>query len=177
MLWAIINFMFHSVWGQFLLLEFFKISNTVPLTLAGVGLVPLSSPYFNLSQGTRSKTNLHACEHITVMQGFKYAAWISRIVSEMSLRTRSHVTEYFESATFSFQIQKFPRPDVYVFKSNLPFHSYPTHIPIHSTTQDSSAKIGNRACVVKRVRFASCSASREPGNEVDILIIVFTVKN
>ena len=96
------------------------------------------------------------------MQGFKYVAWISRIVSEMSLRTRSHVTEYFESATFSFQIQKFPRP---------------THIPIHSTTQDSSAKIGNRACVVKRLRFASCSASREPGNEVDILIIVFTVKN
>ena len=48
------------------------------------------------------------------MQGFKYAAWISRIVSEMSLRTRSHVTEYFESATFSFQIQKFPCPDVYI---------------------------------------------------------------
>jgi len=51
---AIINFMFHLVWGQFLTLEFFKISNTAPLTLAGVGLVPLSSPYFNLSQGTRS---------------------------------------------------------------------------------------------------------------------------
>ena len=50
----------------------------------------------------------------------------------------------FESATFSFGIQKFPRPDVSVFKSDLPVHTYPTRIPIHSTTQDSSAKIGKR---------------------------------
>ena len=28
-----------------------------------------------------------------------------------------------------------------------------------------------------RAEFAPCSASREPGNEVDILITVFTVKN
>ena len=111
------------------------------------------------------------------MQGFKYVAWISRIVSEMSLRTRSHVSEYFESATFSFRIQKFPRPDVYVFKSDLPFHTYPTRIPIHSTTQDSSGNIGNRACVVLRAKFATCSALREPGSEVDILITVFTVRN
>ena len=97
------------------------------------------------------------------MQGFKYVA--------------SHVSEYFESATFPFGIQKFPRPDVSVFKSNLPFHTYPTRIPIHSTTQDSSGNIGNRACVVVRAEFAPCSASREPGNEVDILITVFTVKN
>ena len=30
-----------------------------------------------------------------------------------------------ESATFSFRIQKFPRPQVSVFKSNLPVHTYP----------------------------------------------------
>ena len=66
------------------------------LTLARVGLVLLSSPYFNLSQGTISinEPTVHACKHITVMQGFKYVAWISRIVSEMSLRTSSHVSEY-----------------------------------------------------------------------------------
>ena len=111
------------------------------------------------------------------MQGFKYVAWISRIVSEMSLSTRSHVSKYFESATFSFRIQKFPRPDVSVLKSNLPFHTYPTRIPIHSTTQDSSGNIGNRACVVMHAKFVSCSALREPGSEADILITVFTVKN
>ena len=111
------------------------------------------------------------------MQGFKYVAWISRIDSEMSLRTRSRVSKYFESATFSFRIQKFPRPDVYAFKSNLPFHTCPTRIPIQSTTQDSSGNIGNKTCVVMRAKFGSCSALREPGNEVDILITVFTVKN
>ena len=33
-----------------------------------------------------------------------------------------------------------------------------SHIRIHSSTQDSSANIGNRACVVKRAKFLSCSA-------------------
>ena len=46
----------------------------------------------------------------------------------------------FESATFSFQIQKFPCADVSVLISDLPFHTYPTRIPIHSTTQDSSGE-------------------------------------
>ena len=31
-------------------------------------------------------------------------------------------------------------------------------IRIHSSTQDSSGNIGNRACVVKRAKFESCSA-------------------
>ena len=37
-----------------------------------------------------------------------------------------------------------------VCKSNLPVHTYPTRIQIHSRTQNSSENIGNRACVVKR---------------------------
>ena len=59
-------------------------------------------------------------------------------------------TDIYESATFSFRIQKCPRPRVSVFKLNLSIHTYPTHIRIHSSTQDSSGNIGNRACVVKR---------------------------
>ena len=46
--------------------------------------------------------------------------------------------DIFESATISFRIQKFPRPRVSIFKSNLSFH-----------TQDSSGNIGNRVFVVK----------------------------
>ena len=61
-------------------------------------------------------------------------------------------------------------------------HTYPTLIWIHSSTQDSSGNIGNRACVVKRTKFASCrmhlrAKERKPGNEVAILNTVFTVKN
>ena len=40
------------------------------------------------------------------MQGFKYVAWISRIVSEMSLRTRSHVSEYVWIRNFFFPDSK-----------------------------------------------------------------------
>ena len=50
--------------------------------------------------------------------------------------------------------QKFPRPHVSVFKSNLPVHTWPTRVWIHSSTQDSSGNIGNRACVVKRTKFS-----------------------
>ena len=66
-----------------------------------------------------------------------------------------------ESATFSFRIQKFPRPHVSVFKSNLLVHAYPD-----SLLTSTPGNVGNRACVVKRAKFASCSALREPGNEV-----------
>ena len=55
--------------------------------------------------------------------------------------------DVFESATFSFRIQKFPRPHVSGFKSNLPVHTKPTRVKIHSSAQDSSGNIGNRACV------------------------------
>ena len=51
----------------------------------------------------------------------------------------------FESATVSFRIQKFPRPQVSIFKSNCPS----ARIQIHSSTQGSSRNIGNRARVVK----------------------------
>ena len=85
--------------------------------------------------------------------------------------------DIFESATISFRIQKLSRLHVSVFKSNLPVHSYPTHIRFHSSTQDSFGNIGIRACVVKRAKFASCSALREPGNEVAIANTVFTAKN
>ena len=78
----------------------------------------------------------------------------------MFLRPAHTYTDIFESATFSFRIQKFPRPHVSVFKSNLPLHTYPTRIWIHSSSQDSSENIGNRACV-----------------EVAILYLVLTVKN
>ena len=33
--------------------------------------------------------------------------------------------DIFKSATFSFRMQKFPRPQVSKFKSNLPVHTYP----------------------------------------------------
>ena len=66
----------------------------------------------------------------------------------------------FESETFSFRIQKFPRPHVSEFKSNLPVHTKPTRIKIHASAQDSSGNIGNRACV-----------------KVAILNTVITVKN
>ena len=62
-------------------------------------------------------------------------------------------------------------------KSNLPVHTYPTCIQIHSSIQDSSGNIGNRVHIVKHAKFASCSALREPGNKVAILNTVFTVKN
>ena len=48
-----------------------------------------------------------------------------------------------------------------VFKSNLPVHTYPD-----SLLTGTPGNVGNRACVVKRAKFASCSALREPGNEV-----------
>ena len=94
------------------------------------------------------------------------------------IHTRIHTyPDIFESATISFRIQKFSRPLVSVFKSNLPVHSYPTHIRILSSTQDSFGNIGIRACVLERAKFASCSALREPGNEVAIANTVFTAKN
>ena len=82
------------------------------------------------------------------------------------IHTRIHTyPDIFESATISFRIQKFSRPLVSVFKSNLPVHSYPTHIRILSSTQDSFGNIGIRACVLERAKFASCSALRELGWE------------
>ena len=42
-------------------------------------------------------------------------------------------------------------------------------------TQDSSGNIGNRTCVVKRAKFISCSALKEPGTEVPVLKTVYTV--
>ena len=83
------------------------------------------------------------------------------------------------------------------FKMNLPVHMNPTRICIHSSTENSSGNIGNRACIVKCAKFASRSMAestqklkknakikvdssagkRENKNEVAILNTVFTVKN
>ena len=60
-----------------------------------------------------------------------------------------------DKANVSLRIQKFSRPHVSLFKSNLSVHTYPTRNRIHSTTQNSFGNIGNRACVVKRAKFAS----------------------
>ena len=48
-----------------------------------------------------------------------------------------------------------------VFKLNLPVHTYPD-----SLLTSTPGNVGNRACVVKRAKFASCSTLREPRNEV-----------
>ena len=77
-----------------------------------------------------------------------------------------------KTATFSFRNEKFPRPHVSVYQSNLPFNTYPTRIQIHSITQDSSVNIGNRACVVTRARkicileFASTSKRENGGTRL-----------
>ena len=59
----------------------------------------------------------------------------------------TRVRNFLNPQLIFFRIQKFPRPHVSVFKSNLPVHTYPTRIRIHSSTQDSYGNIGNRACV------------------------------
>ena len=59
---------------------------------------------------------------------------------------------FFQSATFSLRIQKFTSPRI------CPSTRIRHVIRIHSSTQDSSWNIGNRACVVKRTKFASYSA-------------------
>ena len=48
--------------------------------------------------------------------------------------------DIFVSTTFSFRIQKFPRPHVSGVKSDLPVHTSPTRIRFHSSTQDSAGK-------------------------------------
>ena len=63
---------------------------------------------------------------------------------------------------------EFARRRVSRFRSNLHVYAYPdsdrictsTRIRIHRSTQDSSRNIGNRACVVKRTKFASCKMHR-----------------
>ena len=64
------------------------------------------------------------------------------------LRLRLHESDIFESATFSFWIQKIPRPHLSVSKSDSPVRRYPTGIRIHSCTQNSFGKIGNGACIL-----------------------------
>ena len=53
-------------------------------------------------------------------------------------------------------------------------HTYPTRIRIHSSTQDSSGNIGNRACVVKHAKFASCSAFH--GEELGLILLRHRIK-
>ena len=67
----------------------------------------------------------------------------------VALRSRPHAYGYFSIGNFLFRIHKFPRPHV--------SDTYLIHIRIQSSTHDSSVNIGNRACVVKRAKFSSCS--------------------
>ena len=67
--------------------------------------------------------------------------------------------------TFNAHVQKLPEPNRNNQYSNQKFlnsNNFPdskistsTRIRIHSRTQDSSGNMGNRACVVKRAKFAS----------------------
>ena len=91
--------------------------------------------------------------------------------------TRIHTyPDIFESTTISFRIQKVSRPHVSVFKSNLHVHTYDTY-PDSLLYPGLFGNIGIRECIVKRAKFASCSALREPENEVAIVNTVFKVKN
>ena len=99
--------------------------------------------------------------------------WSSNLgVDGIRYRPRPYVyPDIFESATSSFQIQKFSRPHTYQSSNRI----YPsTRIRIHSSTQDSSGNIGNRACVVKHAKFASCSASH--GEELGLILLRHRIK-
>ena len=76
----------------------------------------------------------------------------------------------FESATFSFRIQKF---FVYTYPhSNRICPS--TRIRIHSSTQDSSGNIDNTECVVKHAKFVSCSAFHD--EELGLILLRHRIK-
>ena len=60
-------------------------------------------------------------------------SFIWRAKKKLFLSPVHTYTDIFESATFSLRIQKFPHPHLSVFKSNLPVHTYPTRIWIHSS--------------------------------------------
>ena len=82
----------------------------------------------------------HVCMHV----GRKLRKWDlfprSRLqanaYSSYSLWSSIHLglvhayPDIFESANFSLRIQKFPRPHVSVFKSNLPVHTYPDSLSV-----------------------------------------------
>ena len=58
--------------------------------------------------------------------------------------------DIFESAQISFRIQKFLSPDVSIriqIEFARPHLTFPTRIRIHSSIQDSSGNIANRACI------------------------------
>ena len=53
-------------------------------------------------------------------------------------------------------------------------HVSDQRILIHSSTQDSSGNIGNRACVAKRAKFVSCSAFH--GEELGLILLRHRIK-
>ena len=97
--------------------------------------------------------------------GGRYQVWAPSI----------RISGYFWIRNFFFPDSKiFTSTHVSVFKSNLPVHTYPTRIRIHSSTQDSSGNVGNRAGVVKRAKFASCSAFH--GEELGLILLRHRIK-
>ena len=80
--------------------------------------------------------------------------------------------DIFESATSSFQIQKFSRPHTYQSSNRI----YPsTHIRhVYGFILVPSGNIGNRACVVKHAKFASCSAFH--GEELGLILLRHRIK-
>ena len=94
--------------------------------------------------------------------------------SSTSFRPPPHASGYFCIHNFFFPDSKVPtstriRSQIRFARPHVSGFTLVPRTPLE--------KIGNRACVVKRAKFASCSALREPDNEVDILKTVFTVKN
>ena len=61
----------------------------------------------------------------------------------------------FESANFSLRIQKFPRPHVSVFKSNLPVHTYPDSLSVRQlickAIFDSREKFKSPVCFTNKI--------------------------
>ena len=97
---------------------------------------------------------------------------------------RPHVSRYFWIGNFFFpdsKISTSTRIRIQI-KFARPLVSR-TRIQIHSSIQDSSGNIGNRASVVKRAKFTSCSALREchleysiHGKELDSILLRHRIK-
>ena len=75
----------------------------------------------------------------------------------------------------STSIRIFFNPQLFLSRfKNFHVHTYPTRIRIHSGTKNSSGNTGNRACVVKRAKFASCSAFH--GEELGLILLRHRMK-
>ena len=83
----------------------------------------------------------------------------SRSMSESQLRPRPLVFGYFSNRKFLFPDSETSTSTSILIQIEFARPHYPKRIRIHSSAQDFSANIGNRLCVVKRAKFASCPPS------------------